>query len=237
MAAMHESVKGGAHSKPGYVKFPEGVSGYVYDTRTNSIHKLPMDSYRILDDYLILSGEELRRKYRMLLGSRNLAAAVEPLALLRQRRALRPLPGRDYEAVLNSGYLEDRLSSQLNQLVLHFTEQCTQRCTYCVNSGGYLGEYTHNDKRMTWEIARRCIDYFLPRTGTHGFSGIAFFGGEPLLCWDLIDKAVRYVRKHYALMDMLPLTEPAALASSAAQVASVIPFAAKVMNPTLNPQT
>ena len=206
MAAPSQSESGDTTSTPGYVQFIENGSGYVYDAGAHSIHKLSGNSYRILEDYLALSAGDLRRKYRTLLGPQSLAVAINPLARLRDRGALQPLPRRDYSAVLASGYLEERLSSQLNQLVLHCTEQCNQRCAYCVNSGGYLGEYVHNDKRMTWEIARQSIDYFLPRTAVHGIAGIAFFGGEPLLCWDLIEKSVRYVRKHYALMDNLPLT-------------------------------
>jgi len=206
VAVRTHSAQSGTGTKRGYVKFIEGGHGYVYDAGSHSIHKLSLGSYRILEDFLTLSTEELQRQDRGRSGTRDLAAAVEPLSRLRRRRVLRPLPRRDYHAVLEPGYLESQLSGQLNQLVLHLTEQCNQRCTYCINSGGYAGEYVHNNKRMTWEIARRCIDYFLPRTHTGSLSGVGFFGGEPLLCWDLIERSVRYVRKSYALLKEMPLT-------------------------------
>ncbi len=67
-------------------------------------------------------------------------------------------------------------------LTLHLTESCNMRCRYCYGP--------HRDgAAMSWETARRAVD--LGGRLNHGQTcGIAFFGGEPLLCWELLQRVV-----------------------------------------------
>ena len=71
---------------------------------------------------------------------------------------------------------------------LCLTHACNLRCDYC-----YAGE--KRSEAMTWETARRAVDFCLeetlrtPRPGGNPSAQMGFFGGEPLLEWDLLRRA------------------------------------------------
>ncbi len=193
----------------GYISFPYGDSRYIYDSTTNSIQRIDPAVDLILDDYWILSRDALRHRYQHRLTPDTFNSAIARVdEMVHKRGMLQPPAERSFRRFLDRNYLQSCLSNRLNQLCLHLTEQCSQRCTYCINSGHYTGEYRHNNNQMSWDIARRTIDYFLPRTDPNSTPGIAFFGGEPLLQWDLIKRCVRYIRKNYIFLDNLTLSIP-----------------------------
>ena len=72
----------------------------------------------------------------------------------------------------------------INNLVLHLTEQCNLRCKYCF--------MTHGSERMSAKVAEASIDYLLKECGE--YARVTFFGGEPLLEFGLIQHIVDYIR-------------------------------------------
>jgi len=71
-------------------------------------------------------------------------------------------------------------------LTLHLTDRCNMRCRYCYS--------THGTSTMTAETAHRAVDLALRQSEGKAF-GIVFFGGEPLLCRELIYNIVDYASK------------------------------------------
>ncbi|MCE5313475.1 MAG: radical SAM protein [Armatimonadota bacterium] len=71
---------------------------------------------------------------------------------------------------------------------LFVTEDCTLRCDYCFV----------NDKdkstRMTWEVAKKAIDFLVTSSGDERELHINFFGGEPLMEFPLIKQVAEYTR-------------------------------------------
>ena len=69
-------------------------------------------------------------------------------------------------------------------LVLELTQQCNFRCEYCIYSGSYRFERTHSSIQMSEDdIDRVCSEFF---EGEKHPDYVSFYGGEPLLCFDLI---------------------------------------------------
>ena len=75
---------------------------------------------------------------------------------------------------------------------LCLTHACNLRCAYC-----YAG--VKDDRRMSWQVAQRSVDFCLEHTmnrarllGQPAEAQIGFFGGEPLLEWDLLQRATAY---------------------------------------------
>ena len=76
---------------------------------------------------------------------------------------------------------------------LCLTHACNLRCDYC-----YAG--TKHGGRMTWEVARRAVDFCLGHTASQArltgkapaASQLGYFGGEPLLEWDLLRRSADY---------------------------------------------
>ena len=90
--------------------------------------------------------------------------------------------------------VEHYLNTRLNQLTLQVTQQCNLRCAYCAYSGIYEGNRTHSCLRMDWDTAKKAIDFFLSRTPETSRVVIGFYGGEPLLEFELIKKCVEYAK-------------------------------------------
>lgn len=92
--------------------------------------------------------------------------------------------------------LEHDAEYKLHQLILQVTQQCNLRCEYCAYSGIYEGSRTHSSRRMTFDTAKRAIDFFLDHSLENSDISIGFYGGEPLLEFDLIRQCVKYVKEN-----------------------------------------
>lgn len=73
------------------------------------------------------------------------------------------------------------------QLTLFVNHACNLRCTYC-----YTGRKF--SRPMPFDVARRAVDLGLT-LADQGFLLLTFFGGEPLLELDLLERTVRYARE------------------------------------------
>ena len=84
---------------------------------------------------------------------------------------------------------------RMNQLILQVTQQCNLRCSYCVYSGMYEKNRGHANERMSFETAKKAIDFFLTRSSDTVAPVISFYGGEPLLKFELIQQCVEYAKQ------------------------------------------
>ncbi len=91
-------------------------------------------------------------------------------------------------------YLEDILDNKLQTLTLQITQQCNLRCKYCVYSGSYINR-RHSDKIMSFDIAKRGIDFLIEHSRNSQILNLGFYGGEPLLEYDLIKQCVNYIQE------------------------------------------
>jgi uncharacterized protein len=78
------------------------------------------------------------------------------------------------------------------QLILIVTEQCNLRCRYCAFSGNYTNNRIHHDSTMTWQVAVKALKQFhesyiqIKTRDPSLLAKISFYGGEPLLNFELI---------------------------------------------------
>lgn len=97
------------------------------------------------------------------------------------------------EAVINN-MLEHLVTKQL---ILNVTEDCNMRCKYCVYSGNYTNNRVHSNIYMSETIAKKSVIKYLEQfkiKRKYNISSqpiISFFGGEPLLNFELIKNIVK----------------------------------------------
>lgn len=92
-----------------------------------------------------------------------------------------------------------RTLSNVSTLLLETTEECNLRCRYCVYSGKFDNKRVHGKEKMSGSTARSAIDFFYRwvieyknlRTLPYALV-LGFYGGEPLLNFDLVQNAVDY---------------------------------------------
>ena len=81
-------------------------------------------------------------------------------------------------------------------LVLGITERCNLNCAYCCFSGKFVGQRTHGNRTMSFEIAKKAITDFLDQgsTNTDDLYLFSFYGGEPLLEQRLLRDCVEFTK-------------------------------------------
>lgn len=93
--------------------------------------------------------------------------------------------------------LSEILERRVEGITLQVTQQCNLRCKYCVYSGNYQSR-EHSGKQMSFEMAKKGIDFVLERSADLSRIPIGFYGGEPLLAFGLMKKIVRYAKERAA---------------------------------------
>lgn len=94
-----------------------------------------------------------------------------------------------------SNILEHMLSYHIEQLTLQVTQRCNLRCKYCTYSGIYHnGNRTHANYDMDYDMAKAAIDFYLERSMEMNTLTFGFYGGEPLLRFELIKQCVNYIK-------------------------------------------
>lgn len=87
------------------------------------------------------------------------------------------------------------LSSGIPSLVLQTTRNCNLACCYCIYSGKYSHMRPSAPEDMSNETMCRSIEFYAAHSWRTPKAEIAFYGGEPLLCFQSICNAVSYARK------------------------------------------
>ena len=91
--------------------------------------------------------------------------------------------------------LAELKKSNVTQICLNVTHKCNLHCDYCYGEdGSYGGPAVHMKK----ETAEQAVQFLMKESGSSDFCRITFFGGEPLLNFDLIKYLVPYAREQAA---------------------------------------
>ena len=88
------------------------------------------------------------------------------------------------------------INAPLRSLVLQVTAACNLRCGYC-----YYGKDASSPvslEPMTFDVAARAVDFLFDQSGPLSTVTLVFFGGEPLLQFDLLTRVGAYARKQTA---------------------------------------
>ncbi len=87
--------------------------------------------------------------------------------------------------------MHESVLSNAKTLIIELTEACNIRCTYCIFDETDKSERNHSDESISSEVALSSVDDFFKRTnGEEAY--IVFYGGEPLLNFDLIRSIVAH---------------------------------------------
>ena len=89
--------------------------------------------------------------------------------------------------------LEETLASKMRTMTLELTEKCNLRCEYCIYNETYTGNRNFASGEMNTETVTAAIDMLSKHSGEE--VSLTFYGGEPLLRFDLIKYAVEYAQK------------------------------------------
>ncbi len=91
-----------------------------------------------------------------------------------------------------AGALKEKTSGVVKALCLHVAHTCNLNCSYCFASQGNY----HGDRAvMSLEVGKRALDFLIENSGTRRNLEVDFFGGEPLMNFDVVKELVAYARE------------------------------------------
>lgn len=76
-------------------------------------------------------------------------------------------------------------------LCLHIAHDCNLACKYCFAEEG---EYHGRRALMSFEVGKKALDFLIANSGNRKNLEVDFFGGEPLMNWDVVKQLVEYGR-------------------------------------------
>ena len=80
-------------------------------------------------------------------------------------------------------------------LCLHIAHDCNLACRYCFAEEG---EYHGRRALMSFEVGKKALDFLIANSGNRVNLEVDFFGGEPLMNWDVVKQLVEYGRSQEA---------------------------------------
>ena len=90
-----------------------------------------------------------------------------------------------------AGKLKQKTAGVIKALCLHVAHTCNLNCSYCFAS---QGKYHGERAVMSFEVGKRALDFLVENSGTRRNLEVDFFGGEPLMNFDVVKKLVAYAR-------------------------------------------
>lgn len=166
-------------------------NGYniVLDSNSGSVHAVDEVAFEVIDKYESRSKEEIILE----LCDKYPEITADDIEEIFQ----------DIEELKKEGKLfsEDKFKdlqidikarpTQLKALCLHIAHDCNMCCKYCFAGEG---EYSGDRSLMSFEVGKRALDFLIEQSGSRKNLEVDFFGGEPLLNFDVVKQLVAYAR-------------------------------------------
>lgn len=90
-----------------------------------------------------------------------------------------------------ANHLKAKTTGVIKALCLHVAHSCNLNCSYCFAS---QGKYKGERSLMSFEVGKQALNFLIANSGTRRNLEVDFFGGEPLLNFDVVKKLVEYAR-------------------------------------------
>lgn len=174
--------------KPLVLPFKTPMGYYFYETQKNEIVSVSEELYNYINakvngeaERMEQASPEIVKQYEELVSCEYLAPPhIEKI---------------QHGATHSLAKLLDR---RLDRIVLQVTQRCNLRCSYCIYSeDSNFGTRSHSNKSMDIETAKKAIDFFFQHSLDNDMPAIGFYGGEPLLEFDLVKETVEYAKKTF----------------------------------------
>lgn len=80
----------------------------------------------------------------------------------------------------------------IKAMCLHIAHDCNLACRYCFAEGGEY--HSHDRSLMSFETGKKALDFLVSHSGNRVNLEVDFFGGEPLMNFDVVRRLVAYGR-------------------------------------------
>ena len=171
-----------------------GGMNIVLDICSGSVHVVDEVAYDIIEMYENKSHEEITQIILEKYPNRQDVTRQEIadcFSQLEQLKAAGKLFTPDTFAPM-AGKLKEKTSGVVKALCMHIAHSCNLNCAYCFAS---QGKYSGERALMSYEVGKRALDFLIENSGKRHNLEVDFFGGEPLINFDVVKQLVAYARQ------------------------------------------
>ena len=171
------------------------MGGYniVLDTCSGSIHSVDEVAYDIISMYPENSREDIAKSilekyvHRDDVTEDDVMSCIDEIEFLKAEGKLYT-PDTFAEV---AGTFKERSKDVIKALCLHVAHTCNLNCSYCFAS---QGKYHGQRALMSLETGKRALDFLIENSADRTNLEVDFFGGEPLMNWEVVKQLVEYAR-------------------------------------------
>lgn len=172
-----------AHDAPVIKPFMVEGEFYVYDTYKNKILRLPSQLITEIQTVCRLGISEY-------LNLQDTRAGHKCIVQLIDKGYLQP-PQIDSIAYSQIDKVVTVANRCTRHMILQVTKNCNFKCRYCAYAYSDFGR-NHTDLDMEWDTAKKAMDFLFIHSMDAPKVMLSFYGGEPMLKYELIKKCVEY---------------------------------------------
>lgn len=168
------------------------LNGYnvVLDAASGSIHAVDEVAYDLIENFETGDENAVVEKVALLHPETAIDEIKECYGEILALKEQGKLFSEDkFQPLANS--LKERSDGVIKALCLHIAHSCNLNCSYCFAS---QGKYHGDRALMSFEVGKRALDFLIERSGTRRNLEVDFFGGEPLMNFDVVKRLVEYAR-------------------------------------------
>lgn len=171
--------------KPMIHRFQQNGMNIVMDVNSGIVHVVDDVTYKVFAYYngtnrgMVLAN--LAKDYE----EAELNEVMDDLDELIAKEVLFAPMDKNYKMAI-----EDR--PIIKALCINIAHDCNLRCQYCFAGQGGYGQWR---MLMSFDVARRAVDFLIAHSGPREHCELDFFGGEPLMNWHVVQQTIDYVHK------------------------------------------
>lgn len=170
-------------------------NGYniVLDVNSGAVHVVDDVAYDVIPLFETSTKEEIIDSLKERYPQAEISESYEEVKELAEQGSL-------FTKDQYQGYMEqfqDR-PTVVKALCLHIAHDCNLACRYCFAEEG---EYHGRRALMSFEVGKAALDFLIANSGSRRNLEVDFFGGEPLLNFDVVKRLVAYGREQEKLHD------------------------------------
>ncbi len=167
----------------------------VLDTCSGAVHSVDPIAYDIIAMFPLKTEEEIVSEIMAKYGDSEIESITEEEILecitdIKELKAAGQLYTPDVFKEM-AGTFKERSGNVIKALCLHVAHTCNLNCSYCFAS---QGKYSGSRALMSFEVGKRALDFLIENSEGRTNLEVDFFGGEPLMNWDVVKQLVQYAR-------------------------------------------
>lgn len=170
-------------------------NGYniVLDVNSGAIHIVDEMTYDIIALFEENNADEIVAKLQDTYPVEEIKEAIEEVQALKDAEEL-------FTEDTYKNYIIDFKKRQtvVKALCLHIAHDCNLACKYCFAEEG---EYHGRRALMDYETGKQALDFLIANSGKRRNLEVDFFGGEPLMNFDVVKQLVAYGREQEKIHD------------------------------------